>query len=208
MQVSIQNREMVEMKETPIIFLTDMVKAILDLEKTMTRRVIKPQPYEYAGRWVWAYRKDNLSTESYWLDDCPYGQAGDRLWVRETWASDCTCENPKCNGVIYRTGYSGEIIPDKWRPSIFMPRWASRIDLVNTEIRVERVQEITTDDAYREGVADCDIHGHDDCFYGTHGYKCSFERLWNSLNAKRGYGWEVNPWVWVVSFRRLEDETK
>lgn len=186
------------MKERPILFSTDMVKAILDDKKTMTRRVIKhPEKYE-------RIRECDFC--------CPYGKVGQRLWVRETWDSDCTCCNPKCNGVIYKAGYSGVIVPDKWRPSIFMPRWASRITLEITNIRVERLQEITEKDALAEGVdwysIENKIEGIGRWIEGIGRCQQAFRKLWDSINTKRGYSWESNPWVWVISFRRCYHQTR
>jgi hypothetical protein len=91
--------------------------------------------------------------------------------------------------------YKADIGDGPWRPSIFMPRWASRITLEITDIKVERVQEITFTDLKKEGMDTTNKH-----FFGAH----IFENLWNSINAKRGYGWESNPFVWVISFKRVE----
>jgi len=179
------------MKERPILFSAPMVRAILDGRKTMTRRVVKPNPVSIPeaevahANWVIQNRV------------CPFGQPGDRLWVRETWLS---YRHLHKNGrdealLIYRA--DGEDLPKqargtKWRPSIFMPRWASRITLEITAVRVERVQDIGDEDAEAEGLSWCNAASPRD----------KFQCLWNSLNLKRGYGWDANPWVWVISFKR------
>lgn len=158
---------------------------------------------------------------------CPYGSPGDRLWVRETWmprAAPCGVESFS-NGVIYaatpdsgggyavhaRESHADEIARLSkpgftWRPSIHMPRWASRLTLEVVGIRVERLQEITEDDARAEGVdADtsaCD-HARRTCAEVActgPGYRAAFADLWNEINGERA-SWASNPWVWVITFR-------
>lgn len=190
------------MRELPILFSGPMVKAILDGQKTMTRRVVKApvalldqvriDPSDTSGRQL--------------LKPCPFGVPGDRLWVRETWTSHSTCgSNP-----IVHYAADGEMrtidVPagteltfkDGNRPSIFMPRWASRLTLEVTAVRVERLHKISPEDAEQEGCA-----GRTE-MYGAQGCRDVFRGLWDSLNAKRGFGWAENPWVWVVSFRRIK----
>jgi len=151
---------------------------------------------------------------------CPYGQVGDRLWVRETWATERRLDKYSPSEI----GEAGDValwfrateIPSvslergKWCPSIHMPRWASRITLEITEIRVERLQEIGGGDVDREGVIYDDLWGKFsipdwDAFAEVQEKVAvrAFAKLWDSLNAKRGYGWETNPWVWVISFELL-----
>jgi hypothetical protein len=154
------------MKERPILFSGPMVRAVLSGAKTQTRRVHQPP---------WA-APDSLEEA---LLQCRHGQPGDLLWVRETFAADRT-------SWYYRA--DGEIPGLTWTPSIFMPRAASRLTLRLTEVRVERVQDISQADAVAEG---------------TQG-KASFALLWDALNAKRGYGWASNPWVWVLSFEVVQ----
>lgn len=203
------------MNEKPILFSGEMVKAILDGRKTMTRRVIKPQPDKklehLAGAWFTHYWQHN----GLWNDDgkvakCPYGQPGDRLWVRETFkgawkkngrASEYwltyRADNKK---VLYRTAYIDDFEnwPNKWRPSIFMPRWASRITLQITNVRVEHIQGITECDAMFEGLWNgYTATGPDDY------HQRKFAELWNKLNVKRGFGWDANPWVWVIEFQKV-----
>jgi len=205
------------MKEHPILFSTDMVKAILEGRKTMTRRVIKPQPTDAGLEFATAcegefsaWQDDGLNLDEHSEDGgpcqriCPYGQVGDRLWVRETFVLT-NYQTP-----VYRADfkdvngyYWSSIASDpkdvKWKPSIYMPRWASRINLEITEIRVERVQEISEEGAKAEGI---EALKPSMCCY-TNRY--CFEVLWESINAKRGYSWEANPWVWCISFKRTDE---
>jgi hypothetical protein len=200
------------MKERPILFSAPMVRAILDGRKTMTRRLVKgappaagcarwviPQGKEHKG-WAGALFFQGGTPESRGLTDirCPYGVPDDLLWVRETWAADAPLDQVRAAyedvmsgsfgaSIYYRADGAHEGTGLEWKPSIHMFRWMSRITLRITSIRVERVQDISDDDALREG---------------TQG-KRSFAALWDSINAKRGYGWESNPWVWVVSFERV-----
>ena len=188
-------------KEHPIIFNTEMVRAILAGSKTQSRRVIKPQPPPYCdavkqlenGVWNF-YKQADPDFHAYLKKGCPYGQVGDRLWVRETHYIGGREEN---DWVAYRAdgGYEDNAV--RWKPSIFMPRWASRITLEITEVRVERVQEITAGDCTNEGIP---YEGGD---YVTMKVFAKFHKLWDSLNAKRGYGWATNPWVWVISFKLM-----
>ena len=183
------------MKERPIIFSGPMILAILNGLKTQTRRVVKPQPTD--GR-LWP----DEGSHRIWGEDnrslvpcgwCPYGQPGDRLWVRETWGP---CEG----GFCYRASEGPNVKPDdgKWHPSIHMFREASRLTLEIVEIRVERLQEITDKDAKAEG---------------TCGVACTqwgmpnFQWLWESINGKT-YPWHSNPWVWVVEFKKMPYENK
>lgn len=246
------------MKEHPIIFSTEMVKSILEGRKTMTRRVIKPQPNKPEGTahdWEWK-PAGMLCYDDYFrshaVNYCPYGQVGDGLWVRETtWVSDCgkyhcyldamtemvVGENIRYTNVQgdrYRNyGFSCLSVPDPRRkdyafkkyfgevdltrdpwadmdfektrieanfhkktPSIHMPRWASRITLGITAIRVERLQEIRDADCVAEGCPHALI------MLPTVPMQEWFKHLWDSLNAKRGYSWESNPFVWVIEFKR------
>lgn len=210
------------MKERPILFDTEMVQAIFYGVKTQTRRVLKPQPFKDTRQYplmnkakeclVWSPRK---GVE--WLNwgegfdvtihqDCPYGQPGDRLWVREKFTLECPyehadgCGNPQ--HVIYWARESKIVrdsITSRWRPSIFMPRWASRLTLIVTGVRVEQVQSITWKDARAEGAKEEFSHlGGDDDPWPIGG----FVNLWDSINTKRGFSWESNPWVWVVEFEK------
>jgi len=191
------------MKEYPIIFNTEMVQAILDGSKTQTRRVMKPQPKHLPVSWGCVGGKGFGFFDAEWNPvKCPYGQVGDsRLWVRETWY----CATDKKTLLGYKA--DGDYPHDCFymiRPSIHMPRKYSRITLEITDIRVERVQDITEDDADAEGVP---ILEPDDFPVAGATYGISRQRfvhLWDSINAKRGYGWYVNPWVWVIEFKEIE----
>lgn len=197
------------MREKPILFSGPMVKAILEGRKTMTRRVVKPQPPDgFIDHKNGSYHYDPCGFGGV----CPYGKPGDRLWVRETWHGAVDGDEPNY-GIIYKASWPhgpGDAFKrddragryfigstdGKWRPSIFMPRWASRIDLEITDIRVERVNEITPEDAFREGF---ELHDSDPIT----GDVCLFSSLWDSINGKK-YPWESNPWVWVISFKRIK----
>lgn len=145
---------------------------------------------------------------------CPYGEVGDRLWVRETWAYGCPEDVPD-KIAVYRADLDGEgrfqerlaargsisYGYNRWRPSIHMPRWASRITLEITKVRVERVQQITDENAIAEGVP---RENHAET--GYYGPRTHFKHLWDSINGKRDggkYAWEKNPWVWVLEFKRI-----
>jgi hypothetical protein len=195
--------------ERPIIFSGEMVRAILDGRKTQTRRVCKEQPKrsnylrEATSREAPRFVGQSFIESTYQANvvaciECPYGQPGDRLWVRETWrvhsSLDSECPSNLSDRLIvdYRAGGTvGISRPGKWRPSIHMPRKFCRLVLEVKAVRVERLQNISQKDAKAEGMtgAQPDL---------------KFADLWNSLNAKRGYGWRVNPWVWVIEFAAVE----
>ncbi len=196
----------IQVKEKPILFCGEMVNAILSGNKIQTRRVIKPQPKIIISHInVWGYKKGIMNcpvgSKNFIEDYSPYGQVGDRLWVRETWGAikNYDCIKPKnLFHLSPEIGYKTDSIDKwcqtgcngaagKWRPSIFMPRWASRINLQITDIKIDRVQSITNEDSYKEGV------------YGAF----EFKHLWDRINKKRGYGWDKNPWVWVISFKQI-----
>lgn len=201
------------MRERPILFSGEMVRAILAGRKTQTRRVIKPQPSnmdEWSGMGEFIdgrYGFQNAVGNDYF---CPLGKPGDRLWVRETWGMSVRRDGAGGTGefithkaddpdAIYCSAACGTNIPIKWHPSIHMPRWASRITLEITDVRVERVQEISIDDIRSEGVMQRFPKVNDQFTPGI--LRVQFMNLWNSMYSKRGYGWESNPWVWVVSFK-------
>lgn len=198
--------------EKPILFSSPMVRAILDGRKTMTRRVMKlPRWAESFDEWTGTEalavcHETGCSARIH----CPYGETGDRLWVRETFTywehpesgedfleyiadnhrrseSEWPYPHPIYDHCVGRFG--------KKIPSIFMPRWASRITLEVTDVRVERLQEITEADAVAEGFA---LDGD-----GVTALE-NFATLWEQLNLLRGYGWDLNPYVWVVSFKRIK----
>ena len=180
------------MKERPILFSGEMVRAILEGRKTQTRRVVRGrwaldflQPGGFSPRYV-ALPENYLS---------PYGYSGDLLWVKETF-SYVSIGHAITNQIIYKAtdDFSGP-----WRPSIFMPRWASRITLKITGVRVEKLQEILVQNILSEGVPPiiCDEDA-------SEMYE-AFADLWDSINAKRGYSWDSNPWVWVIEFEMVKE---
>jgi hypothetical protein len=210
-----------------------MVRAILDGRKKQTRRIMKAQPPPDAWVTVEHYhpividRHDDMQPGeeifgAHWDDGdfglrCPYGQPGDLLWVREAWASPCSTRELRDGvtacGITYRTGHeeapgAGPRVDVKWRPSIHMPRWASRITLRITDIRVERLQDISEADAGAEGAPDysslSEASGEDMAEAQTRlcWRQRWFASLWNKINGPGA--WEANPWVWVVSFERVK----
>lgn len=217
------------MKERPIIFGGESIPAILGGLKTQTRRVIKPQPNKI--RWC---PIQNSRRYDGWEDEhgkpypCPYGKPGDRLWVREVWFadppydgtwdeysfSDGVIENfsvlperfKSPEFVLYKSTWKG--VDLRWRSPIHMPRWASRITLEVVNIRVEHVQDISEQYAVAEGwpggdVARLTVASLSNSASGLQAQEWFINR-WNFINAKNGYGWDVNPLVWVIEFKRLE----
>lgn len=205
------------MNERPILFSGPMVRAILDGRKTQTRRSAKLTD---------AGRVRAVGTRMNWHPEdpnavlaCPYGAPGDRLWVKETWACSVwrdalkPTELKTSDPIEYRADYTSTGLDPlergRWRPSIFMRRWMSRITLEITDVRVERLQDISEEDAKAEG-CDKEIEHEEiltqadyDCGYYTPAYyACGFERLWQSINGPDS--WSANPWVWVVTFKRVE----
>lgn len=193
------------MKERPILFSSPMVKALLAGTKTQTRRLVKPQPGPELGE------TPGAAWNAGFVDvKCPYGQEGDRLWVREAWGFDSGVRGDfrplgrnDLSGMdllthtLYRA--DGGKAP-RWRPSIHMPRWASRITLEVTSVRVERLQDITEEDAKAEGVDSVPVA--DVPRNGTLYHRDDFAQLWDIINGSKA-PWSSNPWVWVVGFRRL-----
>ena len=207
------------MKYIPILFSTLMVQAIIEGRKSMTRRKIK------------LYKADEhpLRQTSQWMQEnntCPYGKVGDVLWVRETWLYVMLDHaHDLLEGVIDRTqfvykasvhenfiSYAKEKYGYKWKPSLFMPKDACRIFLEITDIRVERLNDITNEQAIKEGIRPTSYFGNTPLLFCDYSSKTpindscpakySFETLWQSINGKDS--WEENPWVWVISFKRIE----
>jgi len=191
------------MKERPIIFSGPMVRAILDGKKTQTRRVLKPQPdFTTSGAFHWSPRGyDHYGTRPMALADvCPYGMEGDRLYIREkTYGGDSGQLQDLCYAVACPCGLSDDEHAKikGWKPSIHMPRWASRITLEIVDVRVERVQDISEGDVEAEGVALQAWAGE-----GPEGWPktAGFAWLWDSINGKK-HSWADNPWVWVIDFK-------
>lgn len=246
----------VEKKEKPILFSTEMVRAILEGRKTQTRRVIKPQPESYVhhldcwnkekGEWIKTSRSGKVMIfQKPNIIKCPW-QVGQELWVRETWKPGAWEEDGRV-AIDYKASpeltntpwiyypeesfednfikWTDELLskglitdkngrfnwepgksPLKWRPSIFMPRWASRIQLLIKNIRVERVQDISGEEARKEG-----IENQSDLLCNTLAQEW-FQNLWDSINANRKdkdgnilpYSWNHNPLVWCISFERIK----
>lgn len=198
------------MKERPILFSGPMVRAILAGTKTQTRRVVKPQPVNLAGPNFDGLWSDTIDPVVRYFA-CPYGQPGDRLWVKETFTLT------QHNKPVYRADARDadgdrwpSIVPGdpnkevRWKPSIFCRREYSRITLEVVSVRVERLNEISEADARAEGVAidrgHCyGVAGHEDEWAHATARGC-FNSIWNSINGAQAF--EENPWVWVVEFRR------
>jgi hypothetical protein len=191
------------MKERPILFSAPMVRALLNGTKTQTRRVFKQK-----NGGIWPNLND-LPGMRQILRNCPYGQPGDRLWVRETWARD-----DEDGGLCYRAdiGKGGDAddwernrldgAPRfRWRPSIHMPRWASRITLEITGVRVERLRDISPEDCWAEGIQEMRDAG-DENGELRGSVRQDYQALWEAINNPGS--WAANPWVWVVEFKRLE----
>lgn len=191
-------------KERPILFSAQMVRAILDGRKTQTRRVINPQPIWVADPSV-PFKTTDADPKG--IINCPYGKTGDRLWVRETF-----CYHDDLAMYLYK---ADDVTCCKWKPSIHMPRWASRITLEIVSVRVERLQDISEKDAIAEGISKvpfrpcegwpiCDGYmvGKDDGVTGLAAKaSTAYKKLWESINGPGS--WDLNPWVWVVEFRRI-----
>ena len=204
----------------PILFNTEMVRAILDGRKTCTRRLVKPQPDEKhtypLGFVTDSTEKKEMGCFGFGIGEyggsikyvkTPY-QPGDTLYVRETWCGLPVNEAGHMRGhTTYYYKADGELRPKGWRgtwhPSIHMPKEAARIWLKVTEVRVERLQEITPQGAWKEGARCSCLHPVPDCA----GNKTAFVNIWNSTIKKADldrYGWDANPWVWVIEFERCE----
>lgn len=191
------------MKERPILFSSPMVRALLAGKKTQTRSVVKPPT------------SPRIPTIPI-IESCPYGMPGERLWVRETFALAPLCNDPEPGNEddwspVYRA--DGDERP--WlssldedavevrppcKPSIFMPRWASRLTLRITDVRVQRVQEISEADARAEGVGHVESVAR---LVESGDYRIAFAELWDSINGKRAT-WASNPYVWAITFEVVD----
>lgn len=209
---------MPDIKERPILFSAPMIRAILDDRKTQTRRVVKLDA-ELRGRgctgldgaWVdpglgaGAYMKVPGPHETAHRLYSPYGYKRDRLWVRETWrvrgGQEYEYQRHQPSVVYKASADATDLGP--WKPSIFMRRWASRITLAIETIRVQRLGEISEEDAIAEGVDAVSVEKVQR--QATWTRRSDYRQLWDKLNARRGFGWATNPWVWVIEFRRVLD---
>jgi hypothetical protein len=214
------------MREIPILFSGPMVRALLDGRKTQTRRVVKHQPPEHT-RDVFTFHHPDPRTHYWafdggslmdWAQPCPYGEIGDRLWVRESLAPTRDAQGyiadwhyaadgakvPRMPGLNPDFGDSmafAHLARPSAVPSIHMPRWASRITLEVAGVRVERLQDISAADAEAEGVDFLRrVPDADETLTPQQLFMC----LWDSINEERGFGWSANPWVWIVEFKRIE----
>lgn len=198
------------MKERPILYSDPMVRAVLDGTKTKTRRIIPLQPrhpinnasFVYHGG-LWYY--PNVCPDIHFK--CRYGEPGDYLWVRETHAfrDYNSYILKKSNSVIYRADYDNpKKCARRFKPSIHMPRWASRITLEIKNITIERLWEITEEDAKKEGCRPMDYAtGREVLFDDKMGsYRWHFRELWKSINGPNS--WDSNPFVFVIEFERIK----
>jgi len=189
------------MKERPIIMSADSVRAILEGRKAQTRRVVKPTKNT---EWLLCDDWDDsyiINPGNHLLDDCPFGQVGDGLWVREVFAPFIDSTTRK-QGAIYKADGTGLLADQRWKSPIFMPRWVSRILLEITDIRVERLQDISEEDIRKEGILESEVVSIDCNDYES--WYLPFMRLWDSINAKRGHDWLQNSFVWVISFKIIQ----
>lgn len=228
------------MKERPILFSGPMVRAIREGRKTQTRRIVKPQPFIDPKRGLtWEPRGHAPNKPSYvernvnWnpisnamMDfGCPQGQPGDWIWVRETWRTTDSLDHCKPSDlrpgapVEYRAGghnvngFQGEPMTGmgRWRPSIFMSKWMSRIILEIVSVRVEMLQDIGDEDAEAEGINRI-AHGRSGYYYSAFRNEpgpdnwChavpAYKELWESINGPGS--WDQNPWVWVIEFKEAK----
>lgn len=205
-------------RERPILFSGPMVRAILEGRKTQTRRVVKDDAIRLPS-----------GNGAPFLTECPYGIPGDRLWVRHRfWFYTSTGANPSNRHIwdeFTRTArwQTGELVKDLkpqvgkgtlyvQKPSIHMPRWASRITLEITKVRVERMQDISAKDIIAEGAVERP-HNHEQfgkmpvsAFDGAYlDLRSLWQAGWDSINGKRGFGWGKNPWVWVIEFKNVQN---
>ncbi|HBT4772714.1 TPA: hypothetical protein MB352_003958 [Klebsiella variicola subsp. variicola] len=219
------------MTERGMIFNGEMVRAILDGRKTQTRRIMKPQPEPCprGGHWwpsnvfktMLHVEEEMQNGKGGWGglvgDACPFGDVGDRIWVRETWA-EAGASAPDLK--LYRANYPEHVpsiyenVPPaeeiRWTPSIHMPRTASRIQLEITDVRVERLNAISEEDAEAEGIDMEALYDSQDCYdciadhnmTGRPTVTGAFKYLWESIYGEEG--WKSNPWVWVIEFKRVE----
>lgn len=197
------------MKERPIVCTGGEVRAILHGRMTQLRRILKGTT-EHKGPYNPAYIEQHKNSQG-WAGICPFGAPGHKLWVKETWGelvmdySDARTDKH----LLYRAD-NGDSPSDNggargWTPSIHMPRWASRITLEITGVRVERLQDITEEDAKAEGVEIRTVLYADEPS-SAYSYVDQFKNFWSTTHAADGRnGWAANPFVWVITFKKLEE---
>jgi hypothetical protein len=206
------------MKEHPILFSAPMVRALLDGSKTQTRRVVKPWVVSDLTHKPVPADLEYLPDFTCYRSTCPYGQPGDRLWVREAFRLVRTVPGGADGDKIPPSMFldstrkfeadGSTSLPDGWmrvfgklRPGIHMPRWASRITLEITGVRVERLRDISPEDCWVEGIQEMRDAG-DENGELRGSVKQDYQALWESINGPGS--WDANPWVWVVEFKRVE----
>lgn len=214
------------MKERGIIFNGAMVRVILSGKKTQTRRAITAKTlhlFDVAAKVGECHHLNSGDpaderSQPYYRQFCPFGQPGDRLWVRETFAHGLCTKST----LAYKATHKPEDLEDgwfekiKWTPSIHMPRWASRITLEITDVRVERLNSISEEDAINEGMSFTDYgldrfnqqragwlskksSKHEECLQSA---RSAFGNLWESIYGQES--WQANPWVWVIQFQLVK----
>lgn len=206
-------------KERPILFKGEMVREVLSDRKTQTRRIVKmPASWDsivYAdfGDGWWPYKSDDGESPDYDNNviplNCPYGKRGDRLYVRETWHTDVLDliyarakheDAMEASPIFYRADLVNNDSGCTWKPSIHMPRWASRITLEITNVRIERLQDISGSDCISEGIMERTTYPPESDSEEID--RKEYRNLWESIN---GVGsWDKNPFVWVIEFKRIE----
>ena len=211
-------------KERPILFSAPMVRAILDGRKTVTRRAVNPQPvltegsgFSWKGHLFGCGSDNRETTRNFSRHCCPCGRPGDRLWVRETWycdhsevmrgpylkPDDLDVSEARDDGtLVYAADGLTPYEADQpvWKPSIHMPRWACRILLEITDVRVERLQDISRADIRAEGLQCPPELASDDV---SPNYRDWYPAAWKELWESTGGDWDANPWVWVVEFKQV-----
>jgi len=244
--------------ERPILMNADMVRPVLAGRKRQTRRPILLDEFQQSTTdgYDFAFRDSNGGWNDVRLTDmlnppskkfpgaCPFGKVGDRLWVRETWKPHCddeiwTCVKYRADGVCIKptrwtddegAWCEGQEVTTQWRPSIHMPRWASRITLEITDVRVQRVQDISEEDAKAEGCImeqpvdpgtwvcpKCNGEGVHGAVGENLGYmevdcvQCDtpikrFRNIWDSIYANGPFAWDASPWVWALTFKRVGED--
>ncbi|KGH27743.1 ASCH domain-containing protein [Comamonas testosteroni] len=218
------------MKETGLMFKAPLVRAILSGQKTQTRRVVKPQPPEdrlhrsvdapdsFVAEGEHTWWSGTYTQGIYHSAKCPFGKRGDRIYVRETWCQQADDDGCLIDNVYWYRATDPDVMDSEdmekspWRPSIHMPKSAARIWLEVTGVRVERLQDISNEDAIAEGVNRIS-HGREGDYYSAirneqHPKNWTypddaFRELWEST----GGDWAANPWVWVIDFKRIDRRT-